>query len=400
MKITDVQAYYPRYGYRLPEWRPELWQIVVRVDTDVGVTGWGWGGGGRASLPIVTGHFRELLIGRSVDSTPDIAALWEPLTGIGWSLYRLLEHLAQRQDLRLRLYPPTTVWSSDLDPPVVPLPEGPAIETVTRRVPADFILPAGWIIRLLRLLEPLLIAADGNAVLFAPNYFLPRRYRLSRGTRVTTVHDLGVRRVPWTLQRETLDELTAKLERQIARSERLITVSRAVRDELAEYGYADPVKVHAIHHGPGQLADVEPGPLPPGFPERFGLHVGTLEPRKNITVLLEAWELVRRRRSSSADATAGRPKRFVPPSSAPKAKAGFSIPAISTMLSSPRSIAGRRSSSSPPCTRVSVCRRSRPCGATRLWSAAICRYCTRPPAKQPCSLPRTDPSSSPKPSSR
>lgn len=225
----------------------------------------------------------------------DIAALWEPLTGIGWYLYRLLEHLADREDLRLRLYSPTTVWSPDLEPPVVTLPEGTAIEIVSRRVPDDFILPAGWIIRLLRKLEPLLIAADGNEVLFAPNYFLPRRYRLARGSRVTTIHDLGLERVPWTLRSETLRELKEQLEHQIKKSDRLITVSRAVRDELAEFGYADPGRVHAIHHGPGQLSTVEPGPLSPDFPHRFGLHVGTLEPRKNIAVLLEAWRLVRQK---------------------------------------------------------------------------------------------------------
>jgi alpha-1,3-rhamnosyl/mannosyltransferase len=225
----------------------------------------------------------------------DIAALWEPLTGIGWYLYRLLENLTHRDDLRLRLYGPTTIWSPDATCPVVELPEGPAIEVVFRRVPEDFVLPAGWIIRLLRRLEPILIAADGNDVLFAPNFFLPRRYRLARGARVTTIHDLGLRRVPWTLRSETLSELREQLERQVAVSDRLITVSRAVREELQDYGYAEPHQVHAIHHGPGQLAEVEPGQLPPELPQRFGLHVGTLEPRKNITVLIEAWRLARER---------------------------------------------------------------------------------------------------------
>jgi alpha-1,3-rhamnosyl/mannosyltransferase len=225
----------------------------------------------------------------------DIAALWEPLTGIGWYLYRLIEHLAERQDLRLRLYGPSTVWSPDLDPPVIELPQGPAIEVVLRQVPEDFFLSAGWIIRLLRKLEPLLIAADGNDVLFAPNYFLPRRYSLARGARVTTIHDLGLEKVPWTLRSETLQELKEQLEQQVRRSDCLITVSRAVRDELAEYGYAKPDRVHAIHHGPGQLAAVEPGVLSADFPDRFGLHVGTLEPRKNITALIEAWRLARQR---------------------------------------------------------------------------------------------------------
>ena len=31
----------------------------------------------------------------------DVAAFWELLTGIGWYLYRLIEHLADRDDLLL-----------------------------------------------------------------------------------------------------------------------------------------------------------------------------------------------------------------------------------------------------------------------------------------------------------
>ena len=46
MKITDVQAVYPNYRQPLGGWRPYLWQIVVRVETDAGVSGYGYGGGG------------------------------------------------------------------------------------------------------------------------------------------------------------------------------------------------------------------------------------------------------------------------------------------------------------------------------------------------------------------
>ncbi len=38
MKITEVQAVYPNYRQPLKGWRPYLWQIVVRVETDAGVS--------------------------------------------------------------------------------------------------------------------------------------------------------------------------------------------------------------------------------------------------------------------------------------------------------------------------------------------------------------------------
>ena len=63
MKITGVEAVYPEYQHVAPGWRTHLWQIVVRIETNAGVTGLGYGGGGKSALPIVNGHFRELLLG-------------------------------------------------------------------------------------------------------------------------------------------------------------------------------------------------------------------------------------------------------------------------------------------------------------------------------------------------
>jgi alpha-1,3-rhamnosyl/mannosyltransferase len=222
----------------------------------------------------------------------EIASFWEPLTGIGWYLYRLLEHLADREDLRIRLYGPSSVVSHDSKEPVVPLPSGPAIEFVRTDVPDGLVLPAGKLIRLLRRMEPLLIAADGNEVLFAPNYFLPRRFDMARGARVATVHDLGLKNFAWTLRRETLSELNEKFEHAVFEAARLITVSRAIKEELVAEGLADSARVTVIHHGPGQLATIEPGELPEGTPDEFALHVGTIEPRKNIGGLLDTWRHV------------------------------------------------------------------------------------------------------------
>lgn len=223
----------------------------------------------------------------------DIAAFWEPLTGIGWYLYRLLEHLAERDDVRLLLFSPTIVRSPDLAGPTVPAPLGSAVETVHYDISPQRVLFAGAVTRLLRRLEPLLIAAHDCDVLFAPNYFLPRRFSLARGSLVATIHDLGFRAVPWTLREETLKELSEQLDRTLEKSDRLITVSAAVRDELIQDGYSDPDRIKVVHHGPGQLSTVAAGPVPAGIPSRFALHVGTLEPRKNIDTLLATWQEVR-----------------------------------------------------------------------------------------------------------
>jgi alpha-1,3-rhamnosyl/mannosyltransferase len=197
------------------------------------------------------------------------------------------------------LYGLSVVASPDLPAATQPPPEGVALERPLIEVPDDLLVPRGLLLSLLRRIEPLLIALDGNEVMFAPNYFLPRRFRLARGARVATVHDLGLRKVPWTLRPATLRELTEKLEHSLHEADRLISVSATVRDELVALDYAAPDRVTPVLHGPGQLAAVEPGDLPASTPESFVLHVGTLEPRKNILGLLDAWRLLRSRRADA-----------------------------------------------------------------------------------------------------
>lgn len=231
----------------------------------------------------------------------DVLPLWEPLTGIGWYLYKLLEELAGRDDLALRLYGPTRVRAAGIPEPTVPLPEGPALERVGLDVPDDLVVGQRWLVPLVRRLEPLLLAADRNRVVFAPNYVLPSTFRLVRAPRVVTVHDLSVLRVPWAVRPDTRVALQDRLARTLAGARLVITDSRAVGRELTELAGVAAERVRVVPLGPGQLTahgDGRPAadlPLPPGTPPDFGLSVGTLEPRKNVPGLIAAWRELRRR---------------------------------------------------------------------------------------------------------
>ncbi len=80
MKITDIRAVYPARSKKgTGAWQEYYWQIVVRVDTDAGVTGYGYGGGGEPGRLIVNGHLRDALIGRSIGSVDDIRDTWDHL---------------------------------------------------------------------------------------------------------------------------------------------------------------------------------------------------------------------------------------------------------------------------------------------------------------------------------
>jgi alpha-1,3-rhamnosyl/mannosyltransferase len=235
----------------------------------------------------------------------DIDSLYETLTGVGWYLYEILEHLAQRHDLRLRLYgqalapaappaagsPAATAWLT----PTVTLPAGPAVEHVTYAAPDGLVVPPWRADQWLRRAAPLLVAADRNRVLFGPNFLLPPLFRFAAGARVVAIHDLAFRRLPWTVRPDTARALAERLERTLLEADLLLTDSHAVAGELAAAGVA-PARVRTIHLGPGHLPPpsvVAAASPPPGTPDRYGLFVGTLEPRKNLATLLAAWRELR-----------------------------------------------------------------------------------------------------------
>jgi L-rhamnonate dehydratase len=66
MKITDVRACQPRCDSP-PDWRTSMGQILVAIDTDVGLIGYGVGGGGLAGIHIVRTVLRDLLLDRDAE---------------------------------------------------------------------------------------------------------------------------------------------------------------------------------------------------------------------------------------------------------------------------------------------------------------------------------------------
>lgn len=76
MKITDVRAIQPVSENSPDDWRTSMGQILVAIDTDIGLTGYGVGGGGLAGRHVVTTVLRDLLLRRNPE---ELSLLWDEM---------------------------------------------------------------------------------------------------------------------------------------------------------------------------------------------------------------------------------------------------------------------------------------------------------------------------------
>jgi glycosyltransferase involved in cell wall biosynthesis len=215
----------------------------------------------------------------------DIRPFYEPLTGVGWYLYHLLHEISHRDDVEIFLFGDARITD-----------EGPELQCdlPSKSELCVFDLRGRPKSRLDRPLTAaayvLWMAILDCDVIFGANYFLPRLMSAVARRRVITIHDLTYKRFPELLQKETLDNLERQMMREITLADAIICVSEATRRDLLEFYEVDPRRVHAIHSG------IAPPPKPvpvPGLPRRYILFVSTIEPRKNLEVLLEAFDELR-----------------------------------------------------------------------------------------------------------
>lgn len=225
--------------------------------------------------------------GSSLRLGVDIRPFYEPLTGVGWYLHALLTELSREPDLEL-VYFGEAMLTRDSPRLHIDLPPG-------RVVAFDFrnTSPGRWAALMGRALFPALIGAQRCDVLFGPNYFLPRPMAATAGKRVVTIHDLTFRRFPEMLQQETLDNLNREMKRELFRADAVICVSRATRKDLLEFFDIDPNRAIAVQSGVSPFTTVRK-PVE-NLPARYILFVSTIEPRKNLTTLIRAFDLLRRR---------------------------------------------------------------------------------------------------------
>jgi glycosyltransferase involved in cell wall biosynthesis len=217
----------------------------------------------------------------------DIRPFYEPLTGVGWYLYFLLHELAGHPDVELYLFGDARI--TDEGPRLhAAIPSNATLCTFDLRG-----LPQSRFSRPLTAGAYVLWMAVADCdVMFGPNYFLPRLHSAIARRRVVTIHDLTFKRFPELLQKETLDNLDRQMKRELALADAAICVSESTRRDLLHYYDMDPRRAVTVLSGIGSLPAAE---SVSGLPDRYLLFVSTIEPRKNLGTLLDAFAKVRAR---------------------------------------------------------------------------------------------------------
>jgi len=223
-----------------------------------------------------------------VDIILSTDAIRQPLTGIGRYTSQLARQLVQHREI-------DEIWFSHGG-------------TLLRRIPEARQRPAAvnWLRDGFSKYSPLLnayrkIHSFGkagsirhlkNALYHGTNYYLPK----FAGRSVVTIHDISVFTLPDCHREDRVNFLRKEMALALERATAVITVSEFSKREIiaqfnwpAERIYVTPLAGTGIFH---PQADAELTPLLRSsqlLPSSYCLSVGTIEPRKNLGALLDAY---------------------------------------------------------------------------------------------------------------
>jgi glycosyltransferase involved in cell wall biosynthesis len=116
---------------------------------------------------------------------------------------------------------------------------------------------------------------------------------------VVTVHDLSFMRYPQAFPPVQRAYLQSQVRRSTRAARRVIAVSQATRQDVVELFDVAPERIDVVHNGVdacfslAPTEQVEAFRRRQGLPQRYVLHLGTLEPRKNLVRLVQAFAQVR-----------------------------------------------------------------------------------------------------------
>lgn len=132
------------------------------------------------------------------------------------------------------------------------------------------------------------------------NYSIPYGVK---GKKAVFIYDMAYQVYPETIQKETLDMLHREVEMACRRADRIITISEFSKTEIIKYLKIEEQKVavvpcgvdETIFHNRYSRKQIQKVCRRYQITKTYFLYLGTLEPRKNIESLIEAYAQLRKK---------------------------------------------------------------------------------------------------------
>jgi len=233
-----------------------------------------------------------------VDILVNIQSLKPPVTGIGRYTTELLKCLNAPHNIQA--FDATKRYSQhQLEKKLNPLKDFSATSNKKKKIYADLIsmasrLPYAYQARQLiqqRIRRPLFKACS-KYIYWEPNYILEPFDGLS----VATMHDLSYICYPQHHRAASLKWLESNIESSIKQASAIVTLSEFSKSEILKNFSVDESKINIVSPAVGSefkqdasTEEVQQIRKKYKLPNSYILSVGTLEPRKNIKTLLEAY---------------------------------------------------------------------------------------------------------------
>jgi glycosyltransferase involved in cell wall biosynthesis len=218
-------------------------------------------------------------------------AITTPLTGVGRYAWEVATQLKQHREISSVRFFARGGWrelESLYQPDAVVVKQQRPLVARLRKMPL-----VGKLHLLLKSWRSAWRLRDVQADIFhSPAFFLPRL----RIPTVVTVHDLSVYMDANWHPQGRVKVIRSLIERAVARADLILTDAHSVREEILARFAIDPARVEAVHLGvdtayrPHRAEEISSVLAEYGL--RYGgytLFISTIEPRKNILRLIEAY---------------------------------------------------------------------------------------------------------------
>lgn len=205
--------------------------------------------------------------------------------GINWYIYHLLQNLPTVPDLKFTVFLSESRARNEFGRLSIAQSRWPTRRPMVRILWEQFIQPAALRREHVGLLHALAFA--GPVAISIPW--------------VATIYDLSFVRYPQSFNTLNRSYLTWAVRDSLRRAKRIIAISESTKRDLIELFGAKPDQIAVIHCGTDLNSIQRASPIEietlrarRHLPEEMILHVGTIEPRKNLVRLIHAFALAKR----------------------------------------------------------------------------------------------------------